>query len=96
MLQGAGQIPLLWLCSLFLNPPARRPTGVQFAVLTIVCAIGGTLAGAAYYASDAWRARGGWRKLSASVGIFLVYVGTAAALLLLYAFFAADFVQRGT
>jgi len=93
--QGAAQIPVLGIVGLLINPTEQRPTPLVFGSLILLCAAAGAAGGAAYYASDAWRARGGWRKVLAYGCIALAYTTAAGGFLFLYAVAAKRFVHRG-
>ena len=82
-LQGAGlsvAMTLLRVLSGIVNRQGIPLLG-WLALLGAVT-IGGGVGGGAYYMSDAWRVRGGWRKTAANVGTLLIYgAGCLGALL---------------
>jgi hypothetical protein len=50
-------------------------------LLLALCAAAGTVGGAAYFATETVRARGGWRKTAVNVATLLVFCAVAIVLL---------------
>ena len=79
MLEGAGLIAFLSLFTIF-NRSARSEFSLNTSIiLFLLASLAGGVGGAAYYALDPWRVRGGIFKTVANVASILTYV--AAALL---------------
>ena len=80
MLQGIGLAAFLTLFRLCAGIAGSNPLPIRaLTVLFGSVALGGGVGGAAYYATDAWRFRGGWRKTAANVGALLAYAFATAA-----------------
>ena len=79
ILQGAGLTLGMTAFRLMAGPRSSSLTAFHLAVLTLIVGLAGGVGGAAYYALDGLRSRGGWRKTYANVLSLLAYAGAAIA-----------------
>ena len=49
------------------------PSAQGLAILALLLCVAGGIGGAAYYSTEGWRSRGGWRKTAANVAALLAY-----------------------
>ena len=85
MVQGAAWAALATVANLAVRSARGLVTlSVPLTLLLLaLCAAAGTVAGAAYFATETVRARGGWRKTAVNVATLLVFCAVAIVLLVI-------------